>query len=103
MELDGLAAETAAIERFEPWRMCIGLPAPLEHLGRAPAAPESCKNLALGAARIARDRIPQRQVAAEQVHVLIRRRLVGKLGLRRGHRMPSYPALRRPPPVWRSR
>src|SRR4051794_35440553 len=97
MELDGIAAETAGIEQFEPRRVCIRLPAPLEHVGATPTGPERRKGPAVGAARIVRNRIPQWPVGLEQVNVLETGRLVGKLGLWRGHRMPSYRCTPPPP------
>src|SRR5262245_4666280 len=95
MELDGIAPKTLGVERRKLWRMRICLPAALEHRGRAPAPAEGRQCLGLGAARIVRDRILERPVAAIKIHVLIGRRLVRELSSIH-HRKPSLSA--HPPP-----
>ena len=76
MKLDDVAPKALGIEAAQLRRVLVGEPALLGHLGRTPQGPERGQ-LRFGASRaISRDRIDQRPVGGEQVHVRERRRLV---------------------------
>ena len=87
VELDGVAAEPLSVERLELRRVRVGLPSQFEHGGRAEAAAKGGQRR-VGAA-VMRNRVLQRLVAAKEVNVLVRRRLVRKVGGDPDHGKPS--------------
>jgi hypothetical protein len=76
VELDLVAAEALGVERPQLGRVLIGGARRLEGRGRAPTPAELRQRRRLPACPIGGDRVAQRRIAREQVHVPIGRRLV---------------------------
>src|SRR3546814_5157243 len=72
-------AMPVAVEAVEHGGLAVRLDAPFDHLGRTAALPQRRQSLRLAARTSLRPRIDQRAVAAEQVHLLERRRPVEHL------------------------
>src|SRR3546814_8203951 len=67
-------AMPVAVEAVEHGGLAVRLDAPFDHLGRTAALPQRRQSLGMAARTSLRHRIDERAVAAEQVHILERRR-----------------------------